>query len=235
VSLWSDLSGTAHTDSSAKLIKQILYIWHWNLLPLALLIPSMYLYLKSNRRNLLLSISFGAIFVLIAIITIQVASYDLKIQRFYFYIAPFAFILTAWGTYALLKNHNLKHYIKKGILLTMVGMIIISIYAAPHIIESPYKTSRYDGLIWTIQMTTSTDNIASTGLTIEARGCGLINMGIVEGLITIENPYALMPYLKTLDIKYVVIPSGQGDPRLDYRNDAIHIFANGDINAYMIL
>ena len=177
VSLWGSLSDSAHTDMTARIIRQMLYIWHWNIIPLLLLIPAIYLYFKSNRRNLLLSISVGALFLMVAIFYLQDALFDIKIQRFYFYLSPFVFFLTGWCVFALFKNPNVKRYIKKGIMIGIACMILITIFAIPQVVENPYQTSRYDGLIWTGETISPTEKIASIPtFTQESRGCGIMNI-----------------------------------------------------------
>ncbi|MCK5037824.1 MAG: hypothetical protein KAS16_01885 [Thermoplasmata archaeon] len=236
VSLWGSLSTMAHNDYTSLIIKQILYVWHWNILPLLLLIPSIYLYFKSNRNNLFLSLSIGILLTILFAFVVQDALFDVKVQRIYFYISPFVFFIAAWGGYHLLTDKRFNKQLKKVIVLSFGASMILIVYSSLFV-NPPIPPDKIGGMSWTNEMISPNDVVASSGYaTQEARGLGQMNYVIYGGLFTIDNNRQLIDYLTNLDVKYILIP-----PEMQHMNrkilgiDNVYlIYSNEGTNVYTI-
>lgn len=236
VSLWTTLSSLAHGDYTSLVVKQILYGWHWNILPLILIIPSIYIYMKSNRNNLFLSICIGALFTIPFAFLVQDTLFDIKVQRIYFYISPFAFFIAAWGGFHIFSDKEFNKHFKKIIGLVLIISVIMVAYSSLSLIPK-IPSDKINGIAWSDEHIDSNSSIASTGFTTqEARGLGQMNFVVHYGIFTLYDENQLIDYYISLDARYIFIPPEEYDKNIIVTNsDRVYkIYSNEETNVYII-
>jgi hypothetical protein len=187
-------------------------------------------------KHLFLSLSIGALSTLIMVFVVQDVLFDVKIQRLFFYLAPFVYFITAWGCHTFLNDKELNKNIKKGIGLMMVGSIILVVVSTIQVI-TPMPSEKIDGILWTEHTIQSDEIVASGGYaTQEARGLGQLNYVVLYGIFNIENEYQLWQYFSLYDTQYIFIPPEMNDLNaqlMDYEQIYL-VFSNTETNVYMV-
>ncbi len=148
IKLWQVLSAETYTNSTARIIKQVFYLWHWNIIALILLIPSLYVTLRNigSKYKHIELFSFVVIFILPVIILTQIYwSYTTVAERLYFYLAPFVYILIALAIIVFFSTPIPKKY--KMLLKTIFIVLLLlngSIFVSYSIVsKEPQYTNKH--------------------------------------------------------------------------------------------
>ncbi|MBI5001488.1 MAG: hypothetical protein HZB92_08215 [Euryarchaeota archaeon] len=206
VTLWEVISSEAKETSFITLLKQIMYAWHINLLPLVIIVPSVYLVISKVRRNYLmlsavLSLSMFLIFLIVGEYYV-----DVKLQRTYIYLAPFISILVGWGTINLLRE---KHQIKKIVIILVVASIALSFYSIQYNIDREMPDN-IEGIYWESTTNSIHGPMATTYMgAVQGRGIGQIDFTVQYPLLIINNHYELVVTLKNNGFSGVELPPPQ--------------------------
>lgn len=210
IDLWGDISSEAKGNPVVKIMKQLVYIWHFNLLPLAMLSPALFLVASRVRRNYYLIATAVSILVIPALLIINIYVQPVKIQRVYFYAAPFVSILVGWSIVNLIKE---KQRFKKLVVIFMVVSVGLSFFSLQYNFDKE-SSDNIVGIYWE-ETTNSIDNhMATTYMgALEGRGLGQIDFTIYYSLFTITNNHQLVERLKNDGFHGIELPPPQSQLR----------------------
>ena len=232
IGIWTNISEGARHDATARLIRQILYIWHWNIIPVMLFIPSMYLILRSNRRHGLLLICASSLLLIILSLSIKYLAFDIKIERIYLYLAPFAFIIVAWGIYAIIKGHKRAKALKTALAVLVVISAGAMIYSIPSVVGR-VDSNIIDGLTWTSNYVPPNDVVITTDIAVYGRGLGQFNYFEAYGYKRIVEQDQLLTYIHNTNGRYTFSIWSETNQRM-HRLDRYLLYTGGDIEIFLV-
>ncbi len=126
LNLWAAFSREAYFSKSVRILKQIFYLWHWNLFALLFLLPAIYVIYKNFRTNIYTTMLISALIFTLPLISFSqiYGQYTTVIERLYLYLAPLAYICISYSIILFIKHQRRSLRIKKVVLTVFVLIII---------------------------------------------------------------------------------------------------------------
>ncbi len=204
VQFWSQLSRYG-PDTKFETIKQILYIWHINIIALVLIVPSIYIAIRKKMLPLLIAICVTFLISLFILFSVKmIFPWDLKIQRFYIYLAPFVFILCSWGFNSIICS--LESNLREKVIVLTKYLILLSLVLAVFSVNYTTDTlslKSYNGYLFSQNLSgglVGTHPVAAQ----EARGLGNFNFVARYYLFT-HDENSIAKQMQKTSYEYVFI------------------------------
>ena len=175
---WGVLSEEAYRDVGVSNIKQLLYIWHINLIPMAFFPLAIIIILRGARRNYPMASAVSIITLLFLLIWISSSIEELKVQRAYLYVAPFTAIASAWAFVSFYRSKW--PWRKHAAIALVIGSLAMSFAAIPYI-ASDVSNTDITGIYWLEHSGMADVPIATEGYSAGiGRGMGVMGLTVYD-------------------------------------------------------
>ena len=132
LNIWYAFARESYFSQRVKILKQIFYLWHWNIFGLMFIFPGIYITYRNFKGNVYTSLIASAIIFILPLIWISqiYMNYTTVIERLYFYLAPFAYLIISYSLISPLKDEKSRNLrIKKIFVLILIFLIIFASFS----------------------------------------------------------------------------------------------------------